>query len=574
MSHRSLFINVTALVLLVSFSARSQGPAAARPSDEAAAKQKKAIELLKSVAGQMGSLRSAENRARIGSNVADLLWDHDEKRSRSLFASVQEDINAGLNDADSDQEAHRHTLMVFARLRGDTLERIAKHDPELALEFLRATRPAADPQLPYEMREDEKALELRLAGLIAAKNPQLALKLGMQSLAKGLSSTLLPVLAQLQQKDKDAARSFYQAIVDKLKDANLAQDYLAMELILTLAHEFPPPLAEEQVYRDLMGVLLTGALANGCGAANADDAPPICFQFGQVFSRIEKYYGQRAAPLKRWAEETQGVEDSASASLAEVREVMGKGTVDEILALAAKYPDRKAQLYWRAMTKAKESGDVAKARQIASEFPDEGGRRYMLAQIDREQMWKSVNADKLAALQQGLSSLRSNEERVQVLLYVASQVSGNDPKASLGLLNQAGQILDSMKAGKTQLEKQVALATLYCSLKSDRGFALMESLVPKLNELVAAASVLDGVDNNYLREGEWTMTSAGGIGALLTRIAQNAGYFVDLDFDRSVALSTQFERSELRVMAASKIAQAVLSNERSPAVIQTPLIFR
>jgi hypothetical protein len=571
MSHRSFFISVAALVLLVSVSARSQEPVSGRSSDESAAKQKKAIELLESVAGQMGSLRSAENRARIGSNVADLLWDHDEKRSRSLFASVQEDINAGLNDADTDQQAHRHTLMVFARLRGDTLERIAKHDPELALEFLRATRPAADPQMPNEMREDEKALELRLAGLIAAKNPQLALKLGMQSLAKGLSSTLLPVLAQLQQKDKDAALSFYRAIVDKLKSVNLAQDYLATEFVLTLAQGFQPPQADEQVYRDLMGILL--ANASGCANTREEDAPQICWRLGSVFSKIEKYYGVRAAPLKRWAGD-QSIDESSSLAWAQVHEVIEKGTVDEILALAVKYPERQAQIYSAAALKAEASGDVARARRIASDLPDEQWRSYLLAQLDRQQMWKSMNAEKLATLQQELSRLRSNEERVQALLYVASQVSGNDRKAALGLLNQAGQILDSMKAGKTQLEGQIALATLYCSLKSDRGFAIMESLMPKLNELVAAASVLDGVDNNYLREGEWTMTSAGGIGALLTRIAQNAGYFVDLDFDRSVALSTQFERPELRVMAASKIAQAVLSNERNPAVIQTPLIIR
>ena len=65
MSHRSFFISVTASVLLCSFSARSQESAPARGSDEGAAVSKKAIELLESVAGQVDSLRSAENRARI-----------------------------------------------------------------------------------------------------------------------------------------------------------------------------------------------------------------------------------------------------------------------------------------------------------------------------------------------------------------------------------------------------------------------------------------------------------------------------------------------------------------------------
>jgi hypothetical protein len=574
MSHRSFFISAIALVLLICFSARSQDPAPKQTSDETAAKQKKAIELLESVAGQMGSLRSAENRARIGSNVADLLWDHDEKRSRSLFAGVQEDINAGLSDTDTDEQAHRHTLMVFGRLRGDTLERIAKHDPELALEFLRATRPPSDPQLPYEMREDEKALELRLAGLMAAKNPQLALKLGLQSLAKGFSRDLLPVLAQLQQQDKEVALSFYRAIIDKLKSANLERDYSALAFVLMLAHGFQPPQADEQAYREFIGVPLASALAAGCTNVTEENAPSICFQIASLFPKIEKYYGVRAsAPLKRWAAD-QHIDESPSQPWSQIREVSDRGTVDEILALAAKYPEMQSQIYSAAARKAEASGDVARARRIASDLPDERWRRYLLDEIDRKQMWKSVNAEKLAALQQGLGSLRNNEERVRTLLYVAGQVGGNDRKAALGLLNQAGQILDSTKPGKTQLEGQISLAMLYSSLKSERGFAIMESVMPKLNELVAAASVLDGFDNNYLRDGEWTMTSAGGVGALLTHLAQNAKYFVDLDFDRSVALATQFERPELRVMATSKIAQAILSNQPNPAPIQTPLIFR
>ena len=169
-------------------------------------------------------------------------------------------------------------------------------------------------QLPDEMKDGEKALELRLAGQIAAKNPQLALKLGLESLAKGLSNDLLSVLSQLQQKDKEAALSFYKAIVDKLKSVNLAQDYLATEFVFSLAQEFQPPRADEQVYRDLIGILLASFLANGCGNAPADEAPPLCYRIGAVFPKIEKYYGLRAAPLKRWVEDGQGVEDE-SASL-------------------------------------------------------------------------------------------------------------------------------------------------------------------------------------------------------------------------------------------------------------------
>lgn len=568
MSHRSFFISVTVSVLLFSFSARSQEPAPGRGLDEnaTAAVRKKAIELLESVAGQVGSLHSAENRARIGSNVAELLWNHDEQRSRSLFAAVQEDIRAGFNDTDPDKSAHNNTLMVFGRLRSDILGRIAPHDPEFALEFLRATRPPSDTQLPYEMRDGEKSLEVRLAGQIVAKNPQLALKLGRESLAKGFSTDLWPVLSQLHRKDKEAGLSFYKAIVDKLKSANLARDPEATRLALKLARSFQPPEADEQVYRELIGILLESALANGCANATSEyGSYYLCGEIGSIFSKIEKYYAPRAAGLRRWALDGQSGEGLRTEASQHVYETIDEGTIEEILELAPKHPEMRDRIYWSAMLKAEYSGDVARARQIASDFPDEQQRRSMLAHLDGDQKWSSMSDEKLAELQQLLTNFRRPEERIQFLLQVASRIGGNDRKAALALLDQAGQLSTSTKPGTEQMAGQIQLALLYCSLKSDRGFAIMESLLPRLNELVAAAAALDGFDNNYLRDGEWAMTASGSIGALLTGLAQNAGYFAWRDFDRSVALANQFERPELRLMAELKIAQRVLTNQPNPA---------
>jgi len=86
----------------------------------------------------------------------------------------------------------------------------------------------------------------------------------------------------------------------------------------------------------------------------------------------------------------------------------------------------------------------------------------------------------------------------------------------------------------------------------------MESVIRKLNELVTAATKLNGFDNRYLRNGEWNMTAEGGVGSLLTMLAQNAVYFAVCDFDRALALTSQFERREIRMMAQLKLAQGVL----------------
>ena len=570
MSHRSFLISIVITLFLFPASAQSQETAAESSHQETSTKatEQKALKLLGSVAGQVDTLRSPENRARIGSNVAELLWNHDEKRARSLFAAAGDDIRTGLNNADLDESGRSWTLAVFSQLRRDTVERIARHDPNLALEFLRSTRVPIDAKYPYETRYVDRAIELQLAGQIAAKNPQLALKLGHELLAEGFSPDLLSILTKLGQKDKDAALDFYKAIVDRLKSTNLARDQAALDLALNLVRA--RPALDEQTHRDLMGVLLTSALSNGCAAS--DEWSPLCGGIGSVFSQIEKYDASRAAGLRRWAGEEQNPDVQMGM---QVQEIIEKGTVEEILALAPKHPELQSYIYSSAIAKAQASGDAARARQIASALPDEDQRRYLLAELDRSEMWTAVNSEKLAEFQRELSTLHSNEERAQALLYVASEIGDNDRKTALRLLDQAGQIIDSIKAGKEQLAGRIRLAMLYCSLKSDRGFAIMESVMPKLNELVAAAATLDRFENTYLRDGEWAMSGEGNIGGLLTDLAQNAGYFAWSDFDRSVNLAGQFERPELRLMAQLKLAQAIMAGPgNSGSVLRSPVGMR
>lgn len=564
MSHRLLLALLAVLLICYSAPAQVAGPSPGPDENARVAMRKKATDLLLTVAGQVDSLRSPENRIRMTSNAAELLWDQDEKRSRSLFAAVAEDIRAGLRDTDIDPERGPAAL-PFLRLRSDTIARIVKHDPELALEFLRATKAPPNAKIPsYLLEVDEQSMELRLAAQIAAKNPQLALKLGRESLAQGFSGQLLSFLTDLRRNDKEKALTFYKEIVEKLRNTDLNEERLGTQTAMILVKSFEPPEADEQVYRDLVGIVLTSALANNCAGAKDEDVQQICYEAGSIFPKLEKYYGLRAAPLKRWVED----EDPRSGWWGEVQGIMETGTVDEVLALAPKHPDFQAQIYWAAMTKAKASGDIAKARQVASEFPDEATRRTMVTQIDRELRWDAIRADKPTLVQQELTRLPNDNERIEFLLQLATQASESDRQAALGLLAQAGYLIDSLKPGREQIEARVFLSLMYCSMKSDRAFAIIEQLIPKLNELVAAAAALDGFDVNYIRDGEWNMSGQGGLGVLLSLLAENAGAFAALDFDRSVNLAGQLERPELRLMTDLKIAQGVLTNQT-----QAPQVF-
>jgi hypothetical protein len=550
MSHHQKW-TLTALLLAIIFYSGSAHAQQSNPTAETAQTanaelRKKAFALLESVADQLGNLQSAENRARIGSNLVDSLWDEDEKRARRLLALVEEDIKTGLRIPDTDDPRDIETLLVFIKLRVDTVERVAKHDAQLAFAFLKATEVSFDKPLPSSIVKSTQALELHLAKKLIANNPDLTVELARSSLARGFSQELLSLFQPLNRKHKEQALILYKEILRKLRDVDLLKDAEARYFAEALANSFAPPAVDDSAFRDLMRVFTTSASANGCGNRASDES--------------EKAYfcSWTAWILERMARTTRGAgARNPNAAEYEINEILQDGNIDEILALALKYPEMGDRIYWGALMIAKASGNVARERQIANSYKGNPEmKRQMLARIEEE---PSFDDQKLADIQSKINSLPSYRERLSFLLSTVNWIGQNHPKTALKLLNQVSEIIDTMKPGGEQTQAQMAMAMMYCLVKSDRGMAIMQSLLPKLNELVEAAAKLDGYDTANLRDGEWNMAGQGVVGSILTMLAGSAEYFAWYDFDRAVSLAAQFDRTEIRLMAQLKLAQGILA---------------
>jgi len=571
MTHRRFLLSIAIFGLLANPTQAQEATAKTAADEKATVLRKKAINLLESVAEQVGSLQSPENRARIASNVANLLWDHDEKRSRDLLTSVEQDLRQWYGEVGDENVEGMEDLAIIGKLRSDIVGRIAKHDLKLALAFLRSTRPI--PKVNVEEKIDrarndgglyfdisdqvEAQLELQLAQQAVAMDPQVALQMGREMLAKDPSPNLVPLLKGLQRKDKEVAASFYRAIVAQLGETKLSPDSKATGLSIALAQSFRPPAVDEQVYRNLLGIVLAAAIANGCGDPGTEYGGAMCYGIGPLMPALQKYYGSRVAPLKRWAASEEELESREMWE--RMQDVIENGTVDETLEFAAQQPRLQEYVRSSAFRKAERAGDLDRAQQIADANPDLAGRRRMLDELEGRRQWAAISAQRSAAFQQALNEMPTDEHRIVAILEVAREIGANDRKGALSLLDQASQIIYRSKSAKLQLFGQAELALIYCSLKSDRGFSILETLIPRLNELVAASSALDGLEVRYLRNGEWNMTGNGMVGGLLTRLALNAEYFAAIDFDRSVTLTTQLQRTELRLMAQEKIAQGILA---------------
>ena len=553
---RTLFTLVVILAALFRPALAQDSPLTGKPQTNDTALREKAFNLLESAAGQLNTLQSPENRARLGANIADSLWDHDEKRARALFALAQEDIKAALN-REVDDPNDMHTVRVFLKLRVDTVERIAKYDAELALAFLSATEPTSNKELVKQLTESERGLELRLASQMANNNVEMAVKLARQSLDQGLSNDLLVLLKRVDKKDKAQALILYKDIVKKVRDVNLEDDWNLRNFVANLMYSFKP--SDNLAFRELIGVLITKALALGCANnVTEDHRTQFCSWVASILPQLEKV-DPRAVQLKRWAREGNDANIPPEA-FHELRELLAQGTINDLLAFAARHPDIAESVYRHAIRRSIFANEFEVARKLVTDhIADTRIKELLLVEIKRKQEWLSFDDKKLAELQSQLNEIRKMPDKVRFLLDYGNQLSGSDRTAVLKVLKQASEIVDAMKPGNEQTDAQLKVALMYCLEKNDRCFSFMESLVPKLNELVDAAVKLDGYETRYVRDGEWNMSANGPVGQLLTTMSLNARYFAWCDFDRAVSLSAQFDRSEIRLMAQVKLAQAILA---------------
>ncbi|HSE21660.1 MAG TPA: hypothetical protein VLB68_08365 [Pyrinomonadaceae bacterium] len=560
---RSLLICV---ILICAYSLQLGAQQAKPPKNDSEADKVlrgKAFELLESLADQLATLRSAENRARLGSNIADSIWTHDEQRARQLFAGVEEDIKLGYKQSGNPEDQNDvHTMMVFLKLRSDTIERIANHDVAFALAFLKATALSNDKLLPYAA-ESDRVLEVRLAQQLAALDPDVALKFGRQSLERGFPPELVQVLKQLNRGHQEQARLLHKDIVAKLGTVDLATDWAALTLAQNLARTFTPPSAEDSTFRELINIFIKNAAAKKCDKRDPEETWSFCYQIGPLLAQLQK--------IDPRAQKFAHVDDDDSrpyelqAGMDELNSLEETGSAEETLALLTKYPSLAVEIQSRALRKARRVGDVELQRKIVADFKgDPETRMHLEEQVARDESWLSVDEEKLIEIQTKAASLPRVMERLEYLFTAAARISQTNRPAALKLLEELGAQAETLKPGKERLQVQMGLALTYCSLNSDRGLSMMASVVPKLNELVDAAAKLDGFDINYLRDGEWNMSGEGAIGSLLTSLAQNANCFAYCDFDRSVKIAALFERTEIRMMAQLKLAQGILAGPPKP----------
>jgi hypothetical protein len=564
--HRPLVLLLLAVILLASYAGQAQtteepsGSPSPSPTIDPAT-EKKAFELLESASEQAVNLHSPSNRIRASCAIADLIWSHDEKRARALFEAAVTQLATRIGEIDFGENDAYQEISRVQQSRQELLMRIAAHDPELALTALRQTKlPTGNSKTDWNF-QNEANLEFSIANMIVAKNPEAALKLIRASLARGVSWNAISFLARLNQKDKKAGQTLYQDIVEHLKQSDSSHDPELVNNTWNLLTSFQPPDADEATYKDLLTTAL-GFMASldretQQGISTAQN---LYYQIERIMPLVEKYLPARASEMRNWSQTVERTLDPQTKMYQEMNKIAQNGTVDDMLALGNKYPPEfQNLLYQSAAWKAISSGDVARAHEIADMIHDPVQRRQVQDQIEAQAANAAKGDVKLDRARALIERARNLNRKIELIVQLANQLAGSgDNKAALQMLSDGKDLVAAAPQSGDQLSGQLRLAEAYEHFDVDQAFTILQPLTTKLNEFVAAAAVLDGVDFRYFKDGEWEMPGANNLGGFVNSFDRTLSALARHDFDRARKLADQMDRPEMRTMVEIDLAQSVL----------------
>lgn len=565
------------------------GSGAAEQKKASEERHKKALALIDEIVKDTESLKLPENRIRIDLVLIELLWSRDEKRARAFFKQATASLSELTAAAESGDREYLNTPQLAAQLRQEMLQIAAKHDPRLALDFLRATRPAATPQRFASGQANQEAqLELRLALQIADKDPASALNIGEDSLNHGVDMQAMNLLYRLQTRDKTKAERFLGDVLTRLKSdgftRNPGASYVALTLVRTWIESNRPPSGEptqrsttdlqlanldEQTARDLTGLLIKAAM----GGPQDNSIPPRFYpwQFSGILQQlkplmpdIERLAPAQAGDLRKRIDEFDRFNEAQQGPWAEYQEIIQRGTAESLIeAVKTAPPEIADSLIQQAAWKAMNEGNADSANQIVERIADPRQRSEMRLNLERQTFYRAREQKKLAEARAILARLPSMEEQATLLAQMASSfVLEGDKATAIQLLGEAQGLMGDRGRSYGQLQALVQIAAGYESLDPGRSTAIIGSVIDQVNELAAAALVLNGFDvQQYFKGDEFVISNGNPLNMMANESARVLGLIAHNDLDGARSVAERFQRPELRAIVLLQIVQEALNDD-------------
>jgi hypothetical protein len=280
-----------------------------------------------------------------------------------------------------------------------------------------------------------------------------------------------------------------------------------------------------------------------------------------VMPMVEQYLPAKAQLLRQKMTEMGMTAGNMSMSFNAAQDA---ATADALIQAAATAPPQmQSRLYQQAAYKALEEGDTERARQIANDHLQPNVRDNVMKRIDFRELAKKAEGARIDDVRQAVARLQTENEKIDLLIQVANEAQKTDQKLALQLLEDARQITNRRPTAYQHFEQQLRVARAYAVIDPARSFEILEPGINQLNELLAAAAVLNGFEINMFRDGEMTIQGGNGLTNMVNRFGQELAQLAKNDFERSETLTGRFQFTEARIMTRLAIVQGVLRERPS-----------
>lgn len=597
-----------AMVLLLAAAAFAQKASTTEsPSEKEKARkelEERVLKMLDQAVGDAQYLRLAQNRAIVYAIAGDLYWKFDEKSARALFRNSANEIIAA--NAESEKESKESDDPYFSmfednNIRNEILPLIAKHDADLALELLVETRPAKlaaelakalqpnakqeigyfefDPA-QYRVR-NEIALEQRFAVLAAEQNPEKSVKLIKESLAKGISWNVMPLLQKLNQKDEKKAAELADEIIKKIADSDLTKKRDDLGAAINFLQYATNPNAPQNSnpkekpfkFSDAQLRDLANKLANTF--LQPSNSLDITMSMVRAMPGLEKIVPDKVPLLKLKHAETMKNLPPEVKRLEQQQKLWNpNSTPEEILADLPKLNEyERASAFHSLAEKISQIEDEARAKKIIEQIPDEKARERASEQYESAKINRAAKAGKLDEAKKMIGNLSKRKTQIFQLVALAIEFhkkeTKEDRETAAGLMKDARALLGEYTEDEDDLNDAMEIVKGYSQVNPDEAFRIFEPIVDQLNEYIQASAVLSKFNkrSRTFKKSEIIMKVNGYSwdGLLLFRYINQIQMLGKADLNRMSLFADKFQRNDVRTIVKLFISQGFLRDEKKEA---------
>lgn len=581
MFNRSLLLLV---VMFCALTASSQTAAKTPKTEDDEKLNEKAVALLRETLGEVNNMRTLENRISFTSELASLMWFHDEQEARAMFTGVNNDFRQLLAQYDaqmnamgtkSEDEADPGNLLIFDPTERSKLQKkfttamavrqqiamsMAEHDADLAFTFYYDSLNAiSNPELRKETDERDRYFEFQLINQIADKAPDKAIKFGKKSLAGGFTYQHLDLLKRIYKKDADKGVDFAADILSHVKSDKMTEDNMsAVSGLIYFGEETikrsGTDVGKKAIYtttdlRDLAEAMAQSIL-NRSGRENMSGI--------EFLSQIEKYAPGRALQIRAKFKVTdspssQVYAGNRSASVSRMSSLANTAATSDV-------PD-----------------PGMSAAQKAREERTKNEKQMMddVMKVGNKDLPKEQRDSIIAQARKILLMTPGRDKKVTGLSILAAQVAAaGDKDLAAQIMRDAESVVNPQPKNYQDFLLTWMLASGYASANPDKAFPLLQDTIGRANDTLAAfVKVGEFIDANeeMIQDGEMQVGAFGG--SMIRGMTGELGIadatiriLAKADFDKTKDLTNRFDRPEIRILAKMMVLRAVLGDKNPPKI--------